>query len=227
MVELGFEPLTTALGISGTSYLLQLGLINGKWAGRILKGKNIIDSYVFKDEDVEGDRPNSNIIVGWVLRTVTLPNINPYGIMKTVQALLKQALDKKDKMRMSAPVSETKHIKLDKVPESELKRPATQGTVIDKPKTEEEKRQAFQQRVLFSREQEPPFTEPAPPATKTSRTLPSIPSGSDQETVPFIPSSGPAGAKKGEKDKGSRFCPYCGGNLNWIYCPYCGKKLPH
>ncbi|MHA1688079.1 MAG: zinc ribbon domain-containing protein [Promethearchaeota archaeon] len=227
MVELGFDPLTTALGISGTSYLLQLGLINGKWACRILKGKDIIDSYVFKDEDVEDDRPNSNLIVGWVLRTITLPNINPYGIMKTIQALLKQAVDKKDKMRMSAPISETKHIQLEKVLKSDLKRPVSQGMVVDTPKTEDEKRQAVQQRELFSLEKEPPFTKSTTPITKTSRTLPSIPSGSDKDSVPFIPNGEPTGAKKGEEDKGSRFCPYCGANLNWVYCPYCGKRLPH
>ncbi len=95
MTEKGFKPLSSQLGIPGTSYRLQLGLINEKWAVRLLKGKNILDSYVFKDEDVEGDFPNQNLIVGWVLRTVAIPNINPHQVMKTTQALVKQTLKKK------------------------------------------------------------------------------------------------------------------------------------
>jgi hypothetical protein len=75
--EKGFEPLSSQLGIAGTSYRIQLGLINGRWASRLLKGNNVIDSYIYKDEDVHGDYPNQNIIVGWVLRTVAIPNINP------------------------------------------------------------------------------------------------------------------------------------------------------
>ncbi|GAH53168.1 unnamed protein product [marine sediment metagenome] len=122
MTERGFEPLSSQLGIPGTSYRLQLGLINEKWAVRMLKGKNILDSYVFKDEDVEGDFPNQNLIVGWVLRTVAIPNINPHQVMKTTQALTKQAVKKKAQKKEVVPLSDTKEVELDKVPESELKR---------------------------------------------------------------------------------------------------------
>lgn len=224
-MEMGFEPLSTALGISGTSYLIQLGLINGKWGARLLKGKDIIDSYVFKDEDVEADRPNSNIVVGWILRTITLPNINPYGVMKTVQALLKQAVGNKDKHRMSAPVSETKHVKLEEVSGKDLKRPTSKGVVVEPSKTEKEKRQIFQQRISASRDQELPFSRQTSSTASTARDLPSIPSAGDKETIPFaskVESTAPA--KSAEKD--SKFCPYCGGNLNWRFCPYCGKPLP-
>ena len=129
MTEKGFEPLSGQLGIPGTSYRLQLGLINEKWAVRMLKGKNIIDSYVFKDEDVEGDFPNQNLIVGWVLRTVAIPNINPHQVMKTTQALTKQAVQKRAQKKEVVPLSDTKEVELDKVPESELKRPQVQGWV--------------------------------------------------------------------------------------------------
>ncbi|GAH50503.1 unnamed protein product, partial [marine sediment metagenome] len=129
MTERGFEPLSSQLGIPGTSYRLQLGLINDKWAVRLLKGKNILDSYVFKDEDVEGDFPNQNLIVGWVLRTVAIPNINPHQVMKTTQALTKQAVKKKAQKKEVVPLSDTKEVELDKVPESELKRPQVQGWV--------------------------------------------------------------------------------------------------
>ena len=48
--EKGFEPLSSKLGIPGTSYRIQRGLINGKWAVRLLKGNSIVDSYIFRDE---------------------------------------------------------------------------------------------------------------------------------------------------------------------------------
>jgi len=54
-----------------------------------LKGQNAIDSYIYKDEDVvEGGFPNQNLIVDCVLRTVTIPNIDPHQLMKTTQALV-------------------------------------------------------------------------------------------------------------------------------------------
>ncbi|MHA2397684.1 MAG: hypothetical protein ACXADU_02180 [Promethearchaeota archaeon] len=60
MTEKGFIPLTSELGVPGTSYRIQLGLINDKWASRLLKGRDVIESYVYKDEDVEGGFPNQN-----------------------------------------------------------------------------------------------------------------------------------------------------------------------
>ncbi|GAH60374.1 unnamed protein product [marine sediment metagenome] len=88
MAEKGFQPLSSQLGISGTSYRIQLGLINGKFAIRLLKGKSVIDSYVFKDEDIsESGIPNQNLMVSWVLRTVAIPNINPHQVMKTITSI--------------------------------------------------------------------------------------------------------------------------------------------
>ncbi|MBY9021389.1 MAG: hypothetical protein KGD67_10035, partial [Candidatus Lokiarchaeota archaeon] len=59
----------------------------------MLKGKDVIDSYVFKDDDMSASGfPNQNLIVGWVLRTIAIPNINPHQIMKTTHALTKQAI---------------------------------------------------------------------------------------------------------------------------------------
>ncbi len=176
MTEKGFEPLTSQLGVPGTSYRLQLGLINEKWAVRMLKGKEIIDSYVFKDEDVEGDFPNQNLIVGWVLRTVAIPNINPHQVMKTTQALTKQAVQKRAQKKEVIPLSEVKEADLDKVPESELKRPQVQGWVKqDRTKTvneiEEEKRQAFKATVAARKAE----AQPSGSTLKTTRQLPSIP----------------------------------------------------
>ncbi len=214
MTEQGFIPLTGQLGISGTSYRLQLGLINEKWAVRLLRGKDVLDSYVFKDEDSSGGFPNQNLIVGYVLRTVAIPNINPHQVMKTTQALVKQAITKKEQRKVMAPVSETKDVELEKVPESEKRRPKTQGWVKEEgmkssQELEEERRQAFKERMAAKKAE-----ESTTPTVKTRRKLPSIPSKGDSESAPV-----------GEDP--SKFCPFCGKDLNWKFCPYCGKLLPH
>ncbi|MHA1284195.1 MAG: zinc ribbon domain-containing protein [Promethearchaeota archaeon] len=243
--ELNFEPLTSQLGISGTSFRLQLGLINGKWAARILKGRDIIDSYVFKDEDItESGAPNQNIIVGYVLRTVTIPNINPYGIMKTTQALVKQALANKDKKKVVAPLEETKKVELEKVDESQLKRPKAQGWVKEevessKALSEEEKRALFQAKLKAKKAAEAESagskvsTEKKAVAevktVKTTRTLPSIPSAESPEVsnLEAEPESQVSASSVSTTVERDLFCPYCGKDLNWKYCPYCGKPLPH
>lgn len=222
MTERGFSPLTGQLGIPGTSYRLQLGTINEKWAVRLLRGKNVLDSYVFKDEDSSGGFPNQNLIVGYVLRTVAIPNINPHQVMKTTQALVKQAMQRKEERKIKAPLSEMKEIELEKVPESEIKRPKPQGWVkTEGSKSEQElldeKRQAFKQRVAAQKEKE--IDSPSGISTvKTTRQLPSI------------PSEGSSGDSTGTAQPGSQvssFCPHCGKDLNWQFCPYCGKPLPH
>ena len=38
--------------IPGTPYDLHLGLLNNKWACRILLGKEVLDIYVFKNSEV-------------------------------------------------------------------------------------------------------------------------------------------------------------------------------
>ena len=214
MAEKGFQPLSSQLGISGTSYRIQLGLINGKFAIRLLKGKSVIDSYVFKDEDIsESGIPNQNLIVGWVLRTVAIPNINPHQVMKTTQALVKQALEKIKQKKTFAPISETKKVELEKVPESELKKPKVTGWVKEEgmksiQELEEEKRQAFQERMrIIKEEKRVQAGGTAPSSLRTTRELPAIP--------------------KGEGGSASTFCPHCGKDLDWKFCPYCGKPLPH
>ena len=206
MSEKGFEPLSSQLGIAGTSYRIQLGLINGRWASRLLKGNNVIDSYVYKDEDVQGDYPNQNIIVGWVLRTVAIPNINPHQVMKTTQALVKQAIEKKEQKKVMAPLSETKDIKLEKVPESQLKRSQAAGWVKEEgtktiQELEEEKREAFRERMQYKHEEE---AERRGETIHVTRELPSIPKVGSQT---------------------SKTCPSCGKDLDWKFCPYCGERL--
>ena len=215
MSEKGFEPLSSQLGIAGTSYRIQLGLINDKWASRLLKGNTVIDSYIYKDEDVTMGFPNQNLIVGWVIRTVAIPNINPHQIMKTTQALVKQALEKKEQKKVMAPISETRDIELEKVPDSELKRPKATGWVKEEgmksvQEMDEEKRKAFQERLAAKKEEERiKMQDSASTSTiHTTRQLPSIPKGGTQE-------------------ESSNFCPSCGKDLNFKFCPYCGKPFPH
>ena len=211
MTEQGFIPLSSQLGIPGTSYRVQLGLINDKWASRLLKGNDIIDSYVYKDEDVgEQGFPNQNMIVGWVLRTIAIPNINPHQIMKTTQVLVKQARQKKDQQKVMAPVSETRDVELEKVPENELKRPKVQGWVKEEgmksaDELEAEKREAFQVRLAAKKEEERLKASSAGSTVHTTRQLPSIP--------------------RGQASGSSKVCSSCGKDLDWKFCPYCGKPL--
>ncbi|MFX0010352.1 MAG: zinc ribbon domain-containing protein [Candidatus Hermodarchaeota archaeon] len=228
MAEKGFEPLTSQLGIPGTSYRIQLGLINGKWASRLLKGQDVIDSYIYKDEDL-GDTgfPNQNLIVGWVIRTVAIPNINPHQIMKTTQALVKQALEKKDQRKASVPLSETKKVELEKVPDAAIKRSQPVGWVKEEGQTavdesEEQKRQAFKERMKIIKEEKVHESDSSAVITlKTTRDLPTIPTSesSASRELPTTP--------KSESSSSSDFCPHCGKDIRWKYCPYCGEKLPH
>ncbi len=214
MAEIGFVPLSSQLGVAGTSYRIQLGEINEKWAVRLLKGKEVIDSYIFKDEDVQGDFPNQNIIVGWVLRTVAIPNINPHQIMKTTQALVKQAIKNKEEKKMKPTVTEAQKVELTGVPESELKRPQVQGWVKSEgsktqTEIEEERRQAFKATVAARKAE----AQDSASTLKTTRQLPSIPKEGAEITV--------KAGKEGD------FCPYCGKDLGFIFCPFCGQRLPH
>ncbi|MHA1733634.1 MAG: hypothetical protein ACTSU5_16925 [Promethearchaeota archaeon] len=198
-----FIPFSSQLGIAGTSYRLQMGMINEKWAARILKGKDVIDSHVWQEDE---DIPNANSIVGYVLKTVQLPMINPYQVSKTVQFLRKEAIKNKEQPRAAAPVAEAKKAReqLEKVPESELKRMPDMGWV---------------------KEDEPqkPAEKPAPEKVKTA---------GKRRKLPPIPSAGGGGGggasddHKEMKEKLERagiFCVECGTKI--LYCPVCGKKL--
>lgn len=79
-----FNPLSSQLGITGTSYRLQVGKIGNSWAARILKGNECVASTTFNEL-------NGNLIVGFVMQETAIPNLNPYQIMKTVQFLTKEA----------------------------------------------------------------------------------------------------------------------------------------
>jgi len=122
-----FIPLTGRLGISGTSYMIQLGIINNKWTSVLLRGKKCIALNTYSED--YGDMPNINHIINWALNTIPVPNINPQQIRKTIQFLIKQAMKNKEKKRELIPIKETKSVKLETIPHSELKRPETKGWV--------------------------------------------------------------------------------------------------
>lgn len=128
MINQDFVPMSGQLGIASTSYQVQLGLINGKWTSRLLKGKEVIDSHIYKDASF----PSQDEVTGWILRTLPIPNINSHQVKKTVQALIKQAKQNMEQKIPVVPISEVQGIQLKKVPESELKRPRTHGWVNEK-----------------------------------------------------------------------------------------------
>lgn len=133
--------------------------------------------------------------------------------MKTVQALTKQAITKREEKKVVAPISEAKKIELEKVPIGELKRPVAKGWVKEEgmksvQESDDEKRQAFQERMKYKKEEERIHAAQTTSSTlKTTRELPQIPKGEGTET--------------------STFCPSCGKDIGWKFCPYCGKPLPH
>jgi len=88
MADDEFIPLTSQIGTPEMMYRLQIGSCNGKWAVRLFKDKKVLDTYVFKEEDTEEGLPNQGLIVGFVLRTIAIPNVNPHEIMKATKALL-------------------------------------------------------------------------------------------------------------------------------------------
>lgn len=214
MSEKDFEPLTSQLGIAGTSYRLQLGLINEKWASRLMKGKDtIIDSYIY--DNVEGITPNGNRIVSWVIKTVAIPNINPHQIMKTTQFLLRQARENKDKKKVIIPIQEAKEAQLEKVPESELKRPRTQGWVKEELSEREKFLQRTKAKAVSQQHDVEKGSDPqkkSPEIISTEKELPKIPSKDTAETEELK-----------EKALGKIFCPFCGFQIK--HCPSCGKEF--
>jgi hypothetical protein len=210
MAEEGnFEALTNALGVPGTSYKMQLGLINEKWASRLIKGKNVLATKTY-DLTEDEEYPNTNFIVGFVLQNAAIPNINPRQIMRVTESLLSRAKEKYDK-------KEIKEIE-SKVKATTPKEPSPKK---DEELSEEEKRKRFQEKVKAKQQHKEAITS-------SKRELPSIPSAEtetkSQSQTP-TKTEAPAPSEEEGRHGGHKFCPYCGKDLDWKYCPYCGKKL--
>lgn len=134
MTTIYFEPLTTQLGIAGTSFKLQIGLINERWAVNLLKGKKTIDTKIFDENDLVENFPNPDLIVNWALGAIPIPHISPFNIKRTVLFLMREAKINRDKKKIIAPIKEARKIKLEHVPNSEIKIHKISGRVVqDKP----------------------------------------------------------------------------------------------
>ncbi|TFF98685.1 MAG: zinc ribbon domain-containing protein [Promethearchaeota archaeon] len=210
MAEKGkFKPLTNALGVPGTSYKMQLGLIDEKWASRLIKGNKILaeKSYELLEDE---QYPNTNFLVGFVLQNAAIPNINPRQVMKVTESLLSRAKENYDKLEISAI-------------EAKVKEPvSTKSPVKAQELSEQEKRKKFQEKVKASKQE-------SSMGTKAKRKLPSIPSAQTPVKTPNLTpkqTKVPEPSPGEERHGGHKFCPYCGKDLDWKYCPYCGKKLP-
>ncbi|MCP4760165.1 MAG: hypothetical protein GY870_00190 [archaeon] len=196
MSEKGFMPLSAQLGIPGSSYRIQLGKVNNKWATRLAKGTEILDSKVFHDL-TEDEPPNANSIVGWVLQVLVIPNINPYQIAKSVGFIRQESIrrNQEAKTKPAISIKEAKEAKLEELPE------------------DAKARLAVKKEVGWVKEDAPatPAKSSAEPSKK--RALPKIPGADSQPKV----TTAPVGEGKGV------FCVECGTEVK--YCPCCGKKL--
>jgi hypothetical protein len=150
--------------------------------------------------------------------------------------------------------AEAKEVELEKVPEEELRRPKVAGWVKEDgaatpAQLEAEKRAAFQDRMKAKKDdiaapasaESTPAAEtkaaaPAAPATstapvktvKTSRKLPSLPgAAAAPAAAPAATTSEGKTEAEAEADALSKFCPFCGKDLDFKFCPFCGKPLPH
>ncbi len=88
-----FVPLSSKFGLPGVSYQIQLGTVNGKWTLILLKGRDVITSQTYEGSEF----PNQNEIVAWILTSIVVPGINPHQVIKSIQVLVKQAMEKKEK----------------------------------------------------------------------------------------------------------------------------------
>ncbi len=135
MNENEFQPFTPQLGISGSSYQLQMGQVNGLWAIRLVKGTSVLASKIFKDTPNPEELPLGRYLTGWVLSVLAIPNINTYQIQKVVGFIRKKALETYEEhkeIRHDAGKSERHDVKLQKVPENvPIKRPHAAGWVKD------------------------------------------------------------------------------------------------
>ncbi|MFX0057990.1 MAG: hypothetical protein ACFE85_14735 [Candidatus Hodarchaeota archaeon] len=141
MSDKGFEPLTDYLGISGTSYIVQIGEINRKWAVLLLRGNEIIECHIF-NEIGENEFPNKEDIIKWILNTIIL-KVNTYQVQRTVNILIEQAKVNKIKKKVLMSLKDAKEVELEKVPQPELKRSQSKSCVIDNQTIKEEEKKVI------------------------------------------------------------------------------------
>jgi hypothetical protein len=172
-----FIPLSAQLGIAGSSYMLQMGKVSNFWAIRLVKGPDVLDSKVFKDTGQE--MPNANVLTGWVLSVLTIPNINTYQIQKTIGFIRQQSLrtlDEQQAKKKEQGKAESASVSLETVADRDIKRPKPVGWVKDE--------QPVQEQKTISAEMSPALT-----ASNQQATGKNSPSPNPTEAVPTKESS--------------------------------------
>jgi len=79
-----FVPYSSPMPIPGSSYSAQVGKVEDKWALRLVKGRDVLDTGYFEEL-------NGNQIIAYIIQTLAIPMINPYQISQSVKALITQA----------------------------------------------------------------------------------------------------------------------------------------
>ena len=159
--------------------MVQLGKVGKIWAVRLAKGNDILNSKIFH-ENTGDDPPNANSIVGWVISTLPIPNLNPYQIAKSVGFIRQESIRRNEDMKRkpAVPMKEVKEAKLTEAP-IEKKPDKSPGWVREDSAAEQKKH--------------------------SHRILPSIPGSGP--AAPNGSSKGNACKSCGTEIK---FCPYCG-----------------
>lgn len=86
----GFNVFKMHFEITGTSYILELGILNGNYMFILLDDKKLIDSYIVRDEDLyQFCLPRMNLVYGWVLRIEEkIPNLDIFQSGETIQKMM-------------------------------------------------------------------------------------------------------------------------------------------
>ena len=207
-----FIPYSPQLGITGSSYRLSMGLLNGKWAVRLAKGDEILDSKVYEDMGDITKLPNADDITRWVLTVLVIPNLNPHQIMKTVGFVRQQAkrtVEEKGVLKVSK--EEAQSVELEKAPEANISRPSSFGEVKDDGPVDENASDAMKSSNVQAVQNQAPVKR---------RELPSIPSAAGNEDVK--PVQRPIQEESHSEEPGMK-CGGCGYQIK--FCPCCGKRL--
>jgi len=116
-----FDFMTKNLKVPGTSYSLKVGFLGDVWISQIFKANKTIASKNY--DKIEGEFPNQNEIVNWVLKTIPIPNFNPHKIMKTIQSLAKEAIKQKKQFDLeNKKTSEENLQKSEEIAQKQIKR---------------------------------------------------------------------------------------------------------
>lgn len=155
MTEWKFIAYCQLFGIARTSYQLRLGRLGGNWTIQLAKDYTIIKQQMFSDPELKGKQmhplrkneedeyfPEIDLLIGWVINSILLPNISEYHIANTVREIVKEAQKnyaehKKD--RSTAGKEERNSVKLEHVDEKEIHRPVSRGHVVEEDESRDPK----------------------------------------------------------------------------------------